>query len=643
MIGHLPPPYADELVASILARFGVRFDFPSTKDVGSSAFGKSTSTMIVDFPTYLEALAESLPKAMGITTDSLIDNNTLWPYYAAFSSQECRDLTRSEMQHCGYPYLHFGLMASRSAWPTFLRYCPLCAKHDREELFETYWHRAHQLPGIEACSLHGILLQNSSVQYRQSRNRHAYVSAEFNVAKEHSLLKDATTEELFLARGAEWLLNSPQLYIDGAELRSRYQARLTELGYASYGGRLFLARLQRDFAQSYSPEWLARIGCRLPVGGSFWVADIVRARQRSRQPIRHLLLMHFLKRPVDQLFNANESHHPFGRVPWPCLNLASEHYGSLTVQDCQVKSANNGRRLVGSFECPECGFVYLRYGPDIELADMMRRDHIPYYGTVWDRQLTVLWNESAVSLRRLSERLGVDPTTAKLQAVRLGLPSPRPGGRGGAEVLLSPGISEGPRSNPERYKSDWLNTCARMPDAGRSQLRKLRPAAYAFLMRHQRTWLELNSPPARKVIYRRETVDWAARDQELAIEVNSAGERLRGWIPPVRLTRTAILREAQCVWALRKTLPRIPRTAQALDQLKESRPEFTVRRISAVLKHCLESNQILPTWKIALLSGLRPDMTQEPSVRLTLSEARFTLDSTLYYAGLDLCQADSQR
>jgi Tn7-like transposition protein D/TniQ len=598
--------------------------------------------MIVDFPTYLESLAASLPRTMGITADSLIDNNTLWPYYAAFSSQECRDLTRFEMQHCGYPYLHFGLMASRSAWTRYLRYCTLCAEHDRREVSEMFWRRAHQLPGIEACPRHGILLQDSPVLYRQSRNRHAYVSAEYSVATERSLLRDATAEQLSLARGAEWLLNNPQLHIDGAELRSRYQARLAELGYASYGGRLYLASLQRDFEQSYSPEWLARIGCRLPVGGSFWVADMVRARPRSWQPIRHLLLMHFLRLTVDQLFDADESPHPFGRVPWPCLNLASEHYGSLTVQDCRVKSANSGRRLLGRFECPYCGFVYLRYGPDIELDDMMRRDHIPHYGTVWDRQLTKLWSDSTVSLRCLSERLGVDPTTAKLQAARLGLSSPRSGGRGGAAVALSPSISVGPRSDPGIYKSDWLNTRAQNPDAGRGRLRKLQPAAYVFLMRHQSTWLQLNSPPVRQIISRSGNVDWVVRDQEIAVEVQSASERLRGWVPPVRLTRTAILREAQCIWALRKTLPEMPLTAQALDQLEESRPKFAIRRISAVLKDCLESNQILPTWRIARMSGLRPDMTQEPSVRRALSEARFTLDSTLYCVGLDMYQADSQ-
>ena len=184
---------------------------------------------------------------MGITANSLIDKNTLWPLAVLCSirTQQCRDLTRSEMQYCGHPYLHFGLMASCSAWPKYLRYCTFCAESDRKQFLETFWHRAHQLPGIEAYHMHGILLQNSSARYRQNRNRHAHVSAEICVGREHPLPIGATAEELLLAKGAEWLLKNSRAYMARGELRCRYQARLVEMGYANHCGRLYLQSFRK--------------------------------------------------------------------------------------------------------------------------------------------------------------------------------------------------------------------------------------------------------------------------------------------------------------------------------------------------------------------------------------------------------------
>ena len=105
MMGHLPAPYTDELLASVLARCGGRFGFPSSRHVGFSAFSRTTSTKIADCPMYLDVLAGSLPSTMGITADALIDNNTLWPYFAAFRAPESRAVTRSEMRSGGHPYL----------------------------------------------------------------------------------------------------------------------------------------------------------------------------------------------------------------------------------------------------------------------------------------------------------------------------------------------------------------------------------------------------------------------------------------------------------------------------------------------------------------------------------------------------------
>ncbi len=45
----------------------------------------------------------------------------------------------------------------------YLRFCPQCAKEDREERGETYWHREHQIPRVRVCPKHRLFLENSSI------------------------------------------------------------------------------------------------------------------------------------------------------------------------------------------------------------------------------------------------------------------------------------------------------------------------------------------------------------------------------------------------------------------------------------------------------------------------------------------------
>src|SRR5260370_39857782 len=44
-----------------------------------------------------------------------------------------------------------------------LRYCALCAKDARVNFGECYWHRLHQLPGVEICPIHKVFLENSEI------------------------------------------------------------------------------------------------------------------------------------------------------------------------------------------------------------------------------------------------------------------------------------------------------------------------------------------------------------------------------------------------------------------------------------------------------------------------------------------------
>jgi hypothetical protein len=620
MLGHFPPPYPDELLYSVLARYNNRLPMQSTKKFAQNALGRTTATAVVDLPSHLSDLVASLPTFMGVTMDRLIDQNTLWPFFAAFHDPERRKLTRDEMQRNGHAYLTLGMMASRAAWPTFLRYCPICLQENRKKFYEAYWHRAHQVPGIEVCHLHNIWLVDSSVPFRHSRNRHEYCSAEASLAVAPvDCASPISDVQLALAQDAAWLLNHPETSIPSEQLRNAILYKLATIGYANYRGHLQNSRLLQDFAAKYSPNWLASIHCELPDSGETWIERLLRKPRGNQHTTRYLLLAHFVGICVPALIEEVQTPHPFGTAPWPCLNRAADHYAKLTVPECGVAPARNGRKLIGTFYCPDCGMTYERVGPDQQVSDRMHRELIPCYGPVWDEALLRLWPDPSVSLRELSRRLGVDSITVKRQTLRLGLPAERPGHRNGAEVRPSTIPRLVSMRDVDECKDLWLKLRNEHPAATRTTLRKALPPVHAVLRRHASDWLEQNSP--KPVSPRSDCLraDWKARDIKLIQQVRTAAERLQSRTPLVRLTSTAILREAGCIWAMSsRKFPLLSGTFAALEYLAESRVTFAVRRVYAAAKRAAGPIQ---QWKLARIAGLRPDLIHNPEVQHALELA----------------------
>jgi hypothetical protein len=615
VIGHYPPPNPDELLYSIHARHTIRFDFRSSKHIGQTVFGRATATAIVGLPIHLSALIHSLPTDWSITFDMLIDRHTLWPFFAAFQSPARRKATRSEMNCNGYPYQRLGLMASGIAWSESLRYCSACLQENRIAVGEAYWHRVHQLPGIEVCPHHKTFLIQSKFRLRNSRNRHAYHSADVIQTHPVDLIRKPSEAQILIAQAAAWILENPQSFKYGEELRQLYLGRCAEMGYATYSGRLHLSPLRNDFFNAYPCEWLGGIGCALPHTRSGWLERLLRKHRTSQHPVRHLLLMHFLDLGVADVLQSSEPFPPFGYPPWPCLNSGADHYGEASVILCTIRSSSNGRRVSGLFECPRCGMQYLRYGPDKQSSDRLFRNRIPRYGSVWDETLSGLWADSRISLRVLCRRLGVDPLTVRRQAQRLGLTAVRPGHRVATIVVASSGHDKSSLNTVQDCQLRWLKLRKRLPQASRSELRAASPGAYLFLHRHARNWLDVNLPASRIPIRREPRVNWFKRDQDISDAVKSAVGRLVSCQPPVRLTRTAILREAGYIWVLSGKLEILPNTREVLNRLVEDRTNFAIRRIDAICHERLRCGKSLPRWQLIRLAGLRPDMLVKPEVQ----------------------------
>jgi hypothetical protein len=491
MLGGFPILHPGETVHSGIARLSSLLDCQSEKRLVASLFGRSTITAVKDFPAQLARLVSSFPKGSIPSPTVLINKHTLFPFFAAFQATAKREVVRQQMINSGAPYLALGLMAASCPYPNWLRFCPKCADEDRRELRETFWHRAHQVPGITSCAKHGIRLQDSAARYHNERNRHEFVDAESTVPQVLGYAESCCDVEAFMAFEAEWLLDHPAVDLPPERLREFFLRGLIMRNIANYNEHIRLSRLKAKMLESYGAAFLTRIGCGVSDSSSSWLTRMLGRNPRRQHPVRYLLMSHFLEQRLSSLFVTarNVSPEPFGSAPWPCLNRVCVFFGTGSIHAVDIRISNNGRSVKGTFACAQCGMKYLRLGPDHSQADRRRKDKIPAYGEVWESLLIALWNDSNISLRELSRKLGVDARTVQNQARRLSLSESRSGVSIASDKKDA---SLGGGCRPDEITSmrdSWLTAQGDFPFAKTTDLRLSHGKSYIYLYRHDRAWL----------------------------------------------------------------------------------------------------------------------------------------------------------
>lgn len=436
-LGFFPTFCRDELLYSAFARYSDRTDYPNVLSVFKDLFGNQNVAAVVDLPNRLDRLIGELPSGHNYTADRLISDRTLLPFYEPFLPPYRAKLVRSEMKRGGDNHIRamLGITAGGVITPSHLRFCPVCINEDCKEYSEPYWHRIHQITGIEVCSVHLVFLESSNVSWHgRARQSNRLLSAKQVVQtvaprpldinkKPHNIL-------LRLANDGAWLLSQHKLTLDNAQRRNRYYNALLERGYAYYNGRIRTSKLQKAFFQFYPPEFLALF--KIEAQSKNWLLRLLHPHRTAVQnPLYHLLLITFLEYSAEEFFTNFREYKPFGKGPWPCLNQASNHYGGVRIKKCRVTdnlSKRKSSRPMGTFSC-NCGFVYIRVGPDTTEKDLFRLDSVQSYGQVWEKVLRKHWNNTDITVQTIAEKLGVSHLTVTRHAIRLKLTMNTPGAR----------------------------------------------------------------------------------------------------------------------------------------------------------------------------------------------------------------------
>jgi hypothetical protein len=622
MIGFFPVPYPDEILYSVFARYHARsrnkFLSATTKDL----FGHDASRIVVDLPNKLGYLVSQLPPGSSITPDQLINDHTLLPFYAPFlPSERVKQLRQNMIERSSGGTIHgrLGILTSNIE-VEYLRFCPMCAEEDIKLYGESYWHRAHQLPGIFVCPHHSLFLENSSVKCSYHGRGEALLTAKNKIQKTIPRFLEIDNKEhiayLYLARQGYWLLQQNAFENCGPEFfRKRFLQILVRRNLATFNGLTFIKEIHELFAHFYNSELLALLSSSLE-NKHTWLRRLLQSSEHFQHPIRNLLFLHFLGFSLEDFLNLPEAIYPFGMPPFPCLNPVSDHFRELTINKFVVGKKQKENIISGTFTC-DCGFAYRRYGWDEQKKRLYEYDYVYSYGEAFQQRLAEL-HKKGLTFEKIALSMNMPKSSIEAQIKILSANN---------FVLVkkyrSLRSNEKMAAKQKSYRTNWKEMQKTNPEFGRRQLGEVNRKIYQWLATNDKEWFEQNSPSRRVAREKAPRIDWKRKDEELFTQTEQmALEMLNSSDKPIQVTVTGIAKRLQFAYIVSKRPDCIPRTIKVLHKYAESTEEFIARRVRYATDCFVREKISAPRWKILIRACVtKPALVQLPKVQEAIAES----------------------
>jgi len=592
-----PTPYPDELLFSLCSRYYVRSGNVSYKGTLDDLYSNRSITASISLPSGISSLIKNMPPYSKMSEEQVIHQHTLYLFNTAFLPKVQAKTIYQEM--CSDDgkgiYVRSGINASAVPQNEYLRFCKECMQEDRKAYGELYWHRSHQLCGIQCCLTHFTPLYSSDVKVVDS-NKHRFVIPTLENCSASKSVLDGVAEKTRLEyimhcrklkKSILQLLEQPYENQPLELFDQKYKNKLANMDLAYYTGRVKQKDWREYFQTIYSEDVLHLFHSPLR-GIQDWLSQIVQKNRKSFHPVRHLLVILALELTIEEIFKKSLPQ-PFGQPNYPCQNIVCEYYNVPIIENVSITLCEKTNIPIGTFTCPKCEFSYTRRGPDQNEADKFRRTRVKSYGSLWERKLQE-FSKSGIGIRELSRRMGADPNTIKR--------SLNNEEKGGLEI----------RKTEEFVKKDrqsWLSLQNRYPHKSTKQLRELEKALYMRLYRNDREWMEENSPksPRRSLADR---VDWYKRDEEVLEKVTKVVKDLLNPVnKPERITIGKVGGIIGERALFEKKIDKLPRTKRYIQGKAETVEQFTERRINHVIHKMHENNEELKTWIILRKSGIK--------------------------------------
>lgn len=366
-----------------------------------------------------------------------------------------------------------------------LKYCPLCAKDDIRCYGVSYWHLSHQVPGVESCSDHQVWLTHQELPARPHIK--------------FGLLPDASVEPKKSSELSYKFANFTRALLTKITMdRSHYDKnflieKVKEHGYLLGGKRFKRAKLTSDLFNLTS-EFNHCDKKLLPYSETdYRYLSYLLSGQVAQHPFKYLLVGFWLHRTQkstnierDQSEKKLEVENQT-KIEHQCIKLLQQHESLAEISRC-----------IGKSRC---------YVKSVAMREKISFQKKPYI--ISDE---IIKNITALAYKGFHRKV-----IAKLFQISTG----------SVEQIISSetGLVELRRrykfeSKRRKYKVQILRSLQQSPLALKQEIKESCYAAFHWLYKHEKNWLNLRLPsPSKPKI--QTNVDWKQRDIELALKVKS--------------------------------------------------------------------------------------------------------------------------
>lgn len=282
---YFPRPYPDEVVGSLVLRSCRHLGLPYKRVIQ-----RITTTIGAYSSFLLPSNLQMLGSLTGMNPEQLLWEHTIFPYVVAFMSPaEATRLQDKILGPLSGSDSFSSLTKSVTHGTPFRRFCPECIRDDLEHVGETYWHRAHLLPGNHLCLIHHCLLMETTIPLRGVASRNTQMPSDvagnpYNTRLSWHVLKK-------LAEQSEKALTQR------LKVPTGYRSAALHRGYKLAGGDVAGRHLTCNLHSFYPKEFLVETGCYFDQQQRHpWPALLARGDPSfPSAPPKHVLMATFLE------------------------------------------------------------------------------------------------------------------------------------------------------------------------------------------------------------------------------------------------------------------------------------------------------------------------------------------------------------
>ena len=371
---------------------------------------------------------------------------------------------------------------------------------------------------------------------------------------------------LIIAKAAYYLFTQPYLAYASDDMRDKLMYFLNERNYITHKNIVRQKKLLEDFLAYYNPILLKLLNSDIINNKINWIRDITQNKSIVVHPIRNILLILFLTNDnIEMFFNIKVDKSPFGKGPWPCLNIGADHYLKKVIDKCEIQYVYRSRIPKGIFKCT-CGYVYSRKGQDKYEQEIFKIDKILEIGQAWKNRCKAYLEESNYNIKYTAEKMNCTEYQIKKYI-------------GNDKFIDNSKFGVHKKKDKfDEYSAEIIDFINLRPNCTRGDIYNNFNKQVSWFRRNNPEWIERNFPnKSQQLGTTKNIINYKELDSEILSKVKRAYEEIIPLEIPKRITIGFI--EKYLNLKIKRRVHKLLQTELLLNEIVETIGEFRLRRV----------------------------------------------------------------